>query len=73
MGLILVDTSVWIDFFHGTESPRVQRLERCILDRESLALSGIVMTECLQGIRHDRDFDLLSRHSALRILAPGAE
>ncbi|NEX18458.1 MAG: PIN domain nuclease [Halochromatium sp.] len=71
--MILVDSSVWIDFFGGTESPRVQRLERCIRDREDLALCGIVLTECLQGIRHDRQFARVLQHFRPLILLPMPE
>lgn len=54
--MILVDTSVWIDLFRNIDSPQVRRLEHCIRDRHDLALCGIVLTECLQGIRHDAQF-----------------
>ena len=73
MGLILVDSSVWIDFFGGTESLQVQRLERCIRDREDLVLCGIVLTECLQGIRHDRQFACVRQRFKPLILLPMPE
>ena len=51
--MILVDTSVWIDFFAGRDLPHVATLEKLILDNEDLALCGIILTEILQGIADD--------------------
>jgi predicted nucleic acid-binding protein len=51
--VILVDTSVWIDFFAGRNLPHVDALEQRILDNEDLALCGIILTEILQGIADD--------------------
>ena len=51
--MILVDTSVWIDFFAGRDLPHVTTLEQFILDNEDLALCGIILTEILQGISDD--------------------
>ena len=51
--MILVDTSVWIDFFAGRELWHVTALEQLILENEDLALCGIILTEILQGIADD--------------------
>jgi hypothetical protein len=51
--MILVDTSVWIDFFRGTDSPEAQRLAAAIRDGEDLALCGLILTEILQGIESE--------------------
>ena len=51
--MILVDTSVWVDFFAGRDLPHVIKLEHFILDNEDLALCGIILTEILQGIGDD--------------------
>ena len=51
--MILVDTSVWIDFFAGRDLPHVTTLEQLIFDNEDLALCGIILTEILQGIAED--------------------
>jgi predicted nucleic acid-binding protein len=68
--LILVDTSVWIDFFRGTESAQAQRLEHAIQDRENLALCGIVLTETLQGIRDDTQYRRVRQYLKPLILLP---
>jgi predicted nucleic acid-binding protein len=51
--LILVDTSVWIDFFRPSPGRGGSELRRMIDDVEPFALTGVVVTEILQGIRRD--------------------
>ena len=53
--MILVDTSVWIDFFAGRDLQHVAALEQFIFENEDLALCGIILTEILQGIADDKD------------------
>ncbi len=52
---MIVDTSVWIDFFNGHPSAQAQRLARAIEDGESIALPGLVYTEILLGLKNDRE------------------
>ncbi len=52
--MILVDTSVWIDFFAGRDLPHVAALEQFVLENKDLALCGIILTEILQGIADDK-------------------
>lgn len=54
--MILVDTSVWIDFFRGTATPQVERLD-ALLSQERIAVGDLVMTEVLQGFPMQRDFE----------------
>lgn len=54
--MILVDSSVWIDFFRGTATPQVERLD-ALLSLERIAVGDLVMTEVLQGFPMQRDFD----------------
>jgi predicted nucleic acid-binding protein len=51
--LILVDTSVWVDFFSSSPSRSGTELRRMIADAEPLALSGVIVSEILQGLRRD--------------------
>lgn len=53
--MILVDSSVWIDYFNGVETPETDRLD-ALLGSELLLTGDIVMAEVLQGFRHDSDF-----------------
>ena len=54
--MILVDSSVWIDYFRGQRTAQTDRLER-LLGVESLAIGDLILTEVLQGFSSDRDFN----------------
>jgi predicted nucleic acid-binding protein len=71
--VILVDTSVWIDFFAGRDLPHVDRLERIILDDEDIALCGIILTEILQGIADDSVYRRVRRYLASLVMLPMPE
>lgn len=68
--MILVDTSVWIDFFAGRNLPHVTMLEKFILDNEDLALCGIILTEILQGIGNDAAYQRVRRDLSTLIMLP---
>ena len=51
--MIVVDTSVWIDFFRGNDTWQVDVLSARIERDEPIALTDIVLTEILQGLRND--------------------
>jgi len=54
--VILVDTTVWIDFFSGKNTKQVTELIKFIEQREELCICGIVLTEILQGIKHAKEY-----------------
>jgi len=54
--VILVDSSVWIDYFNGTATRQTDRLD-ALLGVEPLAIGDLVMVEVLQGFVDDRDFE----------------
>jgi len=54
--MILVDTTVWIDFFAARPTPQVSALERRISDSQDICTCGMVLVEVLQGIRDDRAY-----------------
>jgi predicted nucleic acid-binding protein len=54
--VILVDSSVWIDYFRGTLTPQTNRLDT-LLGSEPVATGDLILTEVLQGFRIDRDFN----------------
>jgi predicted nucleic acid-binding protein len=54
--VILVDSSVWIDYFRGTATPQAEKLES-LLGTEPIATGGLILTEVLQGFISDRDFN----------------
>ena len=54
--MILVDSSVWIDYFRGTATPQAEKLES-LLGTEPIATGDLILTEVLQGFVSDRDFN----------------
>ena len=54
--MIVVDTTVWADWFNDADSPAVRRLSGA-LERQDVGLVPAVLTEVLQGFRADGDFD----------------
>jgi predicted nucleic acid-binding protein len=53
--VILVDTSVWIDFFRGTDTPEANRLAEALARQEDLCLCGPILMEILQGLVRPAD------------------
>lgn len=51
--MILVDSSVWIDFFSSSPGRAGGELRRMIAEAEPFAVTGLVVTEILQGITRD--------------------
>jgi len=54
--VILVDSSVWIDFFRGVATPQVETLDR-LLGAEPLAVGDLILAEVLQGFRGEKEFN----------------
>jgi predicted nucleic acid-binding protein len=54
--LILVDSSVWIDYFKGTITAQTERLD-ALLGYEPLAIGDLTLTEVLQGLHSEGDFN----------------
>jgi predicted nucleic acid-binding protein len=54
--VILVDSSVWIDYFRGTATPQAEKLDS-LLGSEPIATGDLILTEVLQGFVSDRDFN----------------
>lgn len=53
---LLVDTSVWINFFNGIESTEVSTLTSYIENDDPIFLCPTIIQEVLQGIKNDRQF-----------------
>jgi len=58
--MILVDSSVWIDYFRGTATPQAEELDT-LLGTEPIATGDLILTEVLQGFVSDRDFNQAKR------------
>lgn len=54
--MILVDSSVWIDYFNGVPTDQTEILDS-YLGTEPLLTGDLILTEVLQGFRSDRDFN----------------
>jgi predicted nucleic acid-binding protein len=71
--MILVDSSVWGDYFNGQSSVETDYLDGR-LGREPIAVGDLILAEVLQGFRDDRDFararDLFGALSVHRLLDP---
>jgi predicted nucleic acid-binding protein len=53
--LILVDSSVWIDYFRGAPTPQSQRLD-ALLGEEPVLMGDLILAEVLRGFTRDLDF-----------------
>ena len=52
--MIVVDTSVWTDWFAGRSTPQTRLLTLLVEDDASIALADVGLTEILQGLRTER-------------------
>ena len=69
--MILVDSSVWIDYFRGVKTVQTDRLD-ALLGTEPVAIGDLMLTEVLQGFTKDRDFEqALALLSALDVIEIG--
>ena len=53
--MILVDSSVWIDYFNGNDTSEAVKLD-ALLGKEPVGIGDLILTEILQGFRLDADF-----------------
>ena len=58
--MVLVDSSVWIDYFNGVPTPETDRLD-ALLGQDVVATGDLILVEVLQGIRNDSDFRAVKR------------
>ncbi len=54
--MILVDSSVWIDYFKGATTERTEILDK-LLGLEPLMIGDLILTEVLQGFSNEREFE----------------
>ena len=50
--MIVVDTTVWIDFLNGHDAPQVRRL-RALFGTEEIAVGDLMLCEVLQGLQSE--------------------
>lgn len=58
--MLLVDSTVWIDYFNGQATPQTDHLDG-ILSRQPVLVGDIILAEVLQGFRSDTEFERARR------------
>ena len=54
--MILVDTSVWIDYLNGKENSLTNILDKALIDG-SVSMGDLILLEILQGIKAEREYN----------------
>src|SRR3990172_3335546 len=71
--MIVVDSSVWIDYFNGRATEQTNTLD-ALLGRRVVVVGDLILAEVLQGFRRDRDFNqarrLLAEFPAVSMVGP---
>ena len=62
--MVIVDTTVWVDYLNGTPTPQTAWLD-AELARQRLGLTDLILCEVLQGVRDDRQA-AQTRHQLLK-------
>jgi len=55
--MLLVDSTVWVDYFNGRVTPQTDYLDDALVS-EPILVGDLILTEVLQGFRQDTDFEL---------------
>ena len=53
---LLVDSSVWIDYFNGTITPQTDFLDAALGEQE-IIVGDLILAEVLQGFRQQHEFE----------------
>jgi predicted nucleic acid-binding protein len=53
--MIVVDSSVWIDYFTGADTAQAEKLDNT-LGIKPVGIGDLILTEVLQGFRHEKDY-----------------
>ncbi|MHB1362038.1 MAG: PIN domain-containing protein [Thermoleophilia bacterium] len=67
--MILVDSSVWIDYFNGRNTVRTDWLDAA-LGSKPLVMGDIILTEVLRGFPSDKDFEPMEKYLKLKTVVP---
>jgi predicted nucleic acid-binding protein len=54
--MLMVDSTVWVDYFNGIGDPLTDYLDQ-IVDKTPILLGDLILAEVLQGFRDDTDFE----------------
>ncbi len=64
---LLVDTSVWVDYFNGIISKETEYLYECIIKDYPVCVCPMIIQELLQGFKNDKDYHL-AKESLLELI-----
>lgn len=53
--MVIVDTTVWVDYLHGTRNQETEWLDREV-GRQEIGLTDLILCEVLQGVRGDDEY-----------------
>jgi predicted nucleic acid-binding protein len=67
--MLVVDSTVWIDYFNGLENPSTNYLDT-MADQTPILIGDLILAEVLQGFREDADYEK-ARRSLGRYLQVG--
>jgi len=65
MSKVIVDTSVWIQFFNAPQSKEKKEIDKLLNDNR-VAVVGVIVSELLQGSRSQRDFEKIEHSHCYR-------
>jgi len=69
--VIVVDSSVWIDYLRGSPTPQADKLDS-LLGVVPLAIGDLILVEVLQGCKSDKEFSEVRRLlSSLNVVSLG--
>lgn len=60
--MYLVDTSVWVDYINGTDSPVVEFLDTLLSAPMTVGITDLIYMEILQGAKSEAGFNKLQRY-----------
>ena len=71
--MLIVDSTVWIDYFNGLENPQTNYLDQMV-DRTPILVGDLILAEVLQGFRDDSNFEearrALSKYIQVEMVNP---
>jgi predicted nucleic acid-binding protein len=54
--MVIVDTSVWVEFLRGNLTPETKWLRKALVRNDELGLTSLILCEILQGIQQEKQF-----------------
>jgi predicted nucleic acid-binding protein len=58
--MLIVDSTVWVDYFNGVDHPQTDYLHQMV-DKTPILIGDLILAEVLQGFRDDTDFETARR------------